>query len=87
MNDLSILLLISIAVLVVILFMLYTTRENFASKEEKMNTLIGWFDKNKEPVYTEFKKIDGSNIVEYECARMLSNKGELTRENLSKCIL
>jgi hypothetical protein len=61
--------------------------ENFASKQEKSEAIVDWFNNNESPTYTDFKKLEGSNLVEYDYAKKLHDKGELSVNNLNKFVL
>lgn len=80
-----------VAVVVIIFIYMYMSRniESFATKREKENAIIKWFDKNGKntPTYTRYKQdITGSNVAEYDTALTHFKSGKLSSESLSNII-
>lgn len=64
-------------------------REDFATKREKANTIIGWFARaGNNPKFANFSADlnQQSNIVEYEDALGLYARGKLTLDNLMRVL-
>lgn len=58
-------------------------RDNFATKQEKAETIYGWFANNEKPTYTKYKAdLPDANIVEYEDTLKLKQKNKLNLENI-----
>jgi hypothetical protein len=76
-----------VVILLIIAMVFLRNKEQFKSKEEKSSAIISWFENNKEPTYTDYKKLGGSNLVEYDAALRLSQSGKLTNDNLQNYIL
>jgi hypothetical protein len=75
--------------LIIIIILLYTFREylpeGFVNKEDRVLDIQNWFSStpSSSQNYAWFKKkVDDSDIVEYNAAKQLYSQGNLTPENL-----
>jgi hypothetical protein len=61
--------------------------EDFSSKREKASAVFGWFSKNSDPQYTDYKRqVPDSNIVDYnEVKKLLQNK-DLTLSSVERAL-
>lgn len=77
-----------VVIILIICVMIYKTRENFATKRDKAETIYNWFTVNHNPLYTLYKQNMGkdSNIVEYEDVLKLMQNKRLSIDNIQKLI-
>jgi hypothetical protein len=81
----KIVLLTALAILLIAVY--FNRSEKFATKQEKAETIYGWFTKNDTPTYTKYKAdLPDANIVEYEDSLKLKQKGALSLDNVLKHI-
>lgn len=80
---------ILVVLLIVVSFFLYRrlTKENYASRREKAQTITSWWQSNKNPSYERYKsEVPQSDVVEYSSVRDLKKEGKLNAQSVERVI-
>ncbi len=79
---------IVIIIVIIIVWCYFNNTEQFATKREKGKAIYDWFQDNKQPNYAQFsREISDVDLVEYESALSLSQRGRLTLDSITRSLI